>query len=161
MIDLIVDYANEQSAVEITPALLDRMKEAAASVLQNEGLSGAFEISLTIADKPAIKELNAVHRGMDKVTDVLSFPLGENGEYPKNYDTGAALLGDIVICAERAVEQAAEYGHSVAREFGFLCAHSVLHLLGYDHVDDPEGAAVMELKQEKALAAIGLTRDKE
>ena len=65
MIDLIVDYANEQSAVEITPALLDRMKEAAASVLQNEGLSGAFEISLTIADKPAIKELNAAHRGMD------------------------------------------------------------------------------------------------
>ena len=161
MIDLIVDYANEQSAVEITPALLDRMKEAAASVLQNEGLSGAFEISLTIADKPAIKELNATHRGMDKVTDVLSFPLGENGEYPKNYDTGAALLGDIVICAERAVEQAAEYGHSVAREFGFLCAHSVLHLLGYDHVDDLEGAAVMESKQEKALAAIGLTRDKE
>lgn len=161
MIDLIVDYANEQSAVEITPALLDRMKEAAVSVLQNEGLSGAFEISLTIADKPAIKELNAAHRGMDKVTDVLSFPLGENGEYPKNYDTGAALLGDIVICAERAVEQAAEYGHSVTREFGFLCAHSVLHLLGYDHIDDPEGAAVMELKQKKALAAIGLTRDKE
>ena len=161
MIDLIVEYANEQTAVEITPALLESMKAAATSVLQNEKLNGTFEISLTVTDKPAIRELNATHRGIDKVTDVLSFPLGENGVYPQNYDTGAVLLGDIVICAERAAEQAREYGHSAAREFGFLCAHSVLHLLGYDHVDDPAGAAEMEAKQEAALAAIGLTRDKE
>ena len=158
MTEVLFDYSNEQSAVKISEALLQTMRESAHSVLCGEKMSGKFEISLSIVDKPYIRALNQAHRGMDKVTDVLSFPLGENGNYPENRDTGAWLLGDIVICAERAVEQAEEYGHSVRREFGFLCAHSVLHLLGYDHVDNVREAALMEQKQEQALAAIGLAR---
>ena len=160
MIEVLLDYANEQSAVEIPPALVDVMRESACSVLKNEQASGKYAISLSIVDKPAIQVLNKQHRNIDKVTDVLSFPLGENGDYPTDYATGAVLLGDIVICAERAVEQAEAYGHSIHREFGFLCAHSVLHLLGYDHVESAEEAALMEQKQEQALADIGLRRVK-
>ncbi|MBR2591084.1 MAG: rRNA maturation RNase YbeY [Clostridia bacterium] len=158
MTEVLLGYINEQSAVDISDELVETMRASAHSVLCGENLSGKFEISLSIVDKPSIRALNAAHRGIDKPTDVLSFPLGEGGAYPQNYDTGAVLLGDIVICAERAVEQAEEYGHSVRREFGFLCAHSVLHLLGYDHVESAQEAAVMEQKQEAALAAIGLQR---
>ena len=98
-------------------------------------------------------------RDKDSVTDVLSFPLGEAGALERHPVTGTVLLGDIVFCAPRAVEQAEEYGHSVQREFGFLCAHSVLHLLGYDHVGSAEEAAVMEMKQHEALESIGLLRE--
>lgn len=159
MIEIFFDYANEQQAVEISKQLLETMRACAASVLQNEGLSGCFEISLSIVDKQTIRELNATHRSIDKVTDVLSFPLGQNGDFPENPGRQSLLLGDIVICAERAVEQAQEYGHSVAREFGFLCAHSVLHLLGYDHEGSEGEAAVMEGKQKQALEDIGLFRE--
>ena len=158
MIEVTFDFANDQEAVDISAALLEKMRAAACAVLENEDLQGHFEISLTILDKPAMQALNALHRNIDKVTDVLSFPLSEDGNFPLNNDTGAFLLGDIVICAERAVEQAAEYGHGVEREFGFLCAHSVLHLLGYDHVGSEEAAAVMEAKQEQALNDVGLLR---
>ena len=158
MTEVRFDYANEQEAVAIEAALLETMQAAACAVLTNENLEGCFEISLTIVDKPAMQALNALHRKIDKVTDVLSFPLAEDGDFPINNDSGAFLLGDIVICAERAVEQAEEYGHGVAREFGFLCAHSVLHLLGYDHVDSEQEAAVMEAKQEQALNDVGLLR---
>lgn len=158
MTEILIDYSNEQSDIEITENLLSVMQSAALSVLKNEGLEGKYEISLTIADEPSIKQLNFTHRGIDSVTDVLSFPLSDSGEYDENFDTGALLLGDIVICAKRALEQAEEYGHSVEREFGFLCAHSVLHLLGYDHVGDKEQAEIMENKQRQALDAIGLKR---
>ena len=159
MIEVIFDYSNEQEDVAVPDTLVQTMRRAAASVLKNEGLSGTFEISLTIADKPSIKALNADYRGIDSVTDVLSFPLSDTGDYPENPANGARLLGDIVICAARAEEQAAQFGHSVERECGFLCAHSVLHLLGYDHVHSEAEAAVMEAKQEKALQDIGLVRN--
>ena len=105
----------------------------------------------------AIKELNSQYRNIDKETDVLSFPLGENGEYDTNLDTGAKLLGDIVISVEKAIEQADTYNHSLQREIGFLTVHSMLHLLGYDHMT-PEEASVMEKKQAAALDALGITR---
>ena len=159
MIEVVFDFANAQESVAITERLLGIMRRAAQSVLENEGMRGAFEISLSLVDKPAIRSANAQYRGIDRVTDVLSFPLGENGEYPVNPATGAFMLGDIVICAEKAVEQAAEYGHSEQREFGFLCAHSVLHLIGYDHVESEAQGAQMFAKQEAALKNIGLTRE--
>ena len=161
MSEVILVFANEQAAVPIAPELVEQMKAAIGSVLEKEHLEGSFEVSLSIVDKPAMRQLNALHREIDWVTDVLSFPLGEGGNFEVNYATGAKLLGDIVICAPVAVEQAKDYGHSRAREFAFLCAHSTLHLLGYDHVNDAVEAAQMEQKQEAALAAIGLTRDNE
>ena len=158
MITVVFDYSNEQDSVEISDELIGLCNKACVSVLKNEGMEGEFEISLTVTDKQSIKEINSSYRGIDKVTDVLSFPMSDCGEYPENYDTGALVLGDIIICAERALEQAEEYGHSPEREFGFLCAHSLLHLLGYDHVNGEEEAKVMESKQAKALSDINLNR---
>ena len=93
------------------------------------------------------------------MTDVLSFPLGENGSFDKNEDTGAYMLGDIVISVEKAVSQAQLYGHSFQREMGFLTVHSMLHLLGYDHEAGGLEAAKMREKEEMILARLGLTRD--
>ena len=158
MIDLLLDYTSEQSDFEIDEKMISLLKSAAVSVLKNENLSGKFEISLTFCSEEEIKQLNSAHRGINKVTDVLSFPMGEGGEYPENLSSGALILGDIVICAKRAVEQAKEYGHSIEREFAFLCAHSVLHLLGYDHMEENE-AKEMEALQEKALEDINIRRE--
>lgn len=157
MIDLILDYTNEQTDFEIDDKMINLLKSAAESVLKNEGLSGKFEISLTFCSQERIKELNCAHRGIDRVTDVLSFPLGEGGDYPENFSTGALVLGDIVICAKRAEEQAKEYAHSIQREFAFLCAHSVLHLLGYDHIEEEEEKEMNE-RQQKALEDINIRR---
>ena len=107
---------------------------------------------------------------MDRVTDVLSFPMHEYdtpGDFdeldPDGFDdfdpeTGNLLLGDIVLCIPRVKSQAEEYGHSTLREFAFLIAHSALHLIGYDHMD-PEGEQEMQEKQKAALDGLGITRD--
>lgn len=126
------------------------------------------EINLTIVDNEGIHALNRQFRDIDRPTDVLSFPLVEYDE-PGNFDvlenqddcfnpdTGELLLGDIVISAEKVLEQAEEYGHSVLREFCFLIVHSMLHLSGYDHMEDDE-RAVMEDMQRKILDSAGITR---
>ena len=106
-----------------------------------------------------IRELNREHRGKDIETDVLSFPMGENGVYDIDPDTGAQVLGDIVISVEKAVSQAELYGHTLQREIGFLTVHSMLHLLGYDHEAGGLAAALMREKEEEVLDSLGLTRD--
>ena len=103
------------------------------AVLINEGFEGSAEISVKFVNDDEIHELNREYRNVDRSTDVLSFPLGENGVYDINNDTGAKMLGDIVISIDHAVMQAEQYGHSLEREIGFLTVHSMLHLLGYDH----------------------------
>ncbi len=90
---------------------------------------------------------------------MLSFPMGENGVYDVNLETGASVLGDIVISVEKAVEQAELYGHTLQREIGFLTVHSMLHLLGYDHEAGGLAAALMREKEEEVLERLGLTRD--
>ena len=115
--------------------------------------------------------MNREHRDTDRVTDVLSFPMLDYEEGPADFsvvegmelmyedpETGAIMLGDIVINLDRVREQAESYGHSELREFAFLVAHSMLHLCGYDHMT-PEEAAVMEEKQDQVLRAIGITRE--
>ena len=103
--------------------------------------------------------IHNLHRNIDRETDVLSFPLGENGEFDINPSSGAKLLGDIVISAEKALEQAKLYNHSVQREIGFLTVHSMLHLLGYDHELGGIEEVHMREKEEKILTKIGLKRD--
>lgn len=98
-------------------------------------------------------------RDKDKSTDVLSFPLGEDGVYDINQETGALLLGDVVISMETAVKQAKTYGHSLEREVGFLTVHSMLHLLGYDHETSALDAAKMREKEEAILGELGISRD--
>ena len=105
-----------------------------------------------------IQKLNSQYRNKDMPTDVLSFPLGEGGVYDHNQDTGAALLGDIVISMERAMEQAELYGQPLQREGAFLTVHSMLHLLGYDHEVGGLEAVKMREKEEAVLIQLGLPR---
>lgn len=149
-------------------------KQVIRQVLTSEKCPYEAEVNLTFVDNEEIHRLNREFRQIDRATDVLSFPMTD-WESPADYscledeeasadsfnpETGELLLGDIVISVERAAEQAKEYGHSLKREIAFLIAHSMLHLLGYDHMV-PEEEAVMEGKQEAALQALGITRDLE
>ena len=111
-------------------------------------------------DDEQIKELNSQFRNIDSSTDVLSFPLGENGIYDTNHVTGAKQLGDIVISLEHAVAQGELYGHGLEREMAFLTVHSMLHLLGYDHVNGGIEQAIMREKEEKILTQLGLAVNK-
>ena len=136
-----------------------------SQVLEEEGCPYEAEVNLLLTSNEEIHRMNREYRDVDRPTDVLSFPMlefDENGEcYDAEYemDGDFVILGDIVISLERAMEQALEYGHSFRREVAFLTAHSMLHLLGYDHVDDPEGERIMREKQNKVLNSLGITRD--
>jgi probable rRNA maturation factor len=125
--------------------------------LKYENVSDNTEVSLTIVDNEEIRKLNKKYRAIDRATDVLSFPLYDFKVEKLPTDGSKIYLGDIIISAEKAAEQASEYGHSFERELGFLTAHSMLHLLGYDHiVEDEEN--IMFAKQEEILKLIGLSR---
>ena len=128
-----------------------------SEALKYEGVSDNTEISVTIVDNEEIRKINNKFRNIDRATDVLSFPLidFDNEDLPN--DGSKIYLGDIIISIERAKEQANEYGHSLDREVGFLTAHSMLHLLGYDHMV-PEEEKVMFAKQEEILSNLGLKR---
>lgn len=129
-----------------------------------------FEVNVTFTDNEGIRQINREFRELDMPTDVLSFPMvsyerpgdfsGLEQDSASNFhpETGELLLGDIVISLERAREQAQEYGHSLQREICFLAAHSMLHLFGYDHMEEQE-RIVMEQKQENVLQSLGITRD--
>ncbi len=147
-------YFENETDFEIENAVYDNMKRVIEKTLEGEFENKSFEVSVTIVSDTAIKELNASYRGKDAVTDVLSFPLDE-------FQKSESLipLGDIVICLSRAKEQAIEFGHSLMRELCFLTAHSMLHLLGYDHENGDEERLVMEQKQEEILTSLNITRD--
>jgi probable rRNA maturation factor len=150
------------------------IKEVADKVI-NEALdyeNCPYEVTVDvlITDNEGIHEMNREHRGIDRPTDVLSFP-NVDYESPADFsgledreedyfdpESGELCLGDIVISIDKVFEQAKEYGHSPMREYAFLIAHSMLHLLGYDHME-PSEAAVMEAKQEEILTRLGITRN--
>lgn len=113
-----------------------------------------------IVNDEIIKEMNRDYRNIDASTDVLSFPLGADGEYDTNPENGALMLGDIVISYEHALAQAELYGHSFERELAFLTVHSMLHLLGYDHVNGGLEQTIMREKEEAILELLGLAINK-
>ena len=149
---------NSQKAVKVPSGLRILIRRACNAVLEYEHFEAPAEISVTFVDNNRIHELNKEYRDKDSATDVLSFPLGENGEYDIDEDNGCKLLGDIVISVERAIEQAQMYGHSLRREIGFLTVHSMLHLLGYDHEGSNLEALRMREKEEAVLTQLGLPR---
>lgn len=153
-----VYITNQQKAVKVPSGLRILIRRSCHAVLQAEHFEGPAEISVTFVDDAEIRRLNLQYREKDQATDVLSFPLGQNGKYDVNQETGAAMLGDIVISMERAVEQAALYGHSLQREVAFLTVHSMFHLLGYDHEAGGLAAVRMREKEEAALIQLGLPR---
>ena len=133
--------------------------KVAAHILETEHCPYDVCVNLVITDNEEIKRVNTEFRSIGAPTDVLSFPLGENGVYDVNLDTGAKLLGDIVISMEKAMEQAELYNHPLQREIGFLTVHSMLHLLGYDHENGGIEAVHMREKEETVLTQIGWKRD--
>lgn len=150
-----VVITNNQKAVKIPTGMRMLVRRTCNAVLRMEDFKGSAEISVTFVDNAGIKELNAQYRDKNIETDVLSFPMGENGVWDKNPETGAFVLGDVVISMEKAVEQAKIYGHSLQREVGYLTAHSVLHLLGYDHME-PLDRVHMREKEELVMNQLGL-----
>ncbi len=136
------------------------IRKACNATLGYENFEGSSEIDVTIVNDETIKEMNREHRNIDSSTDVLSFPLGEDGVYDKNPATDAFMLGDIVISFEHAEKQANLYGHSLEREVAFLTVHSMLHLLGYDHVNGGLEQATMREKEEAILDLLGLAVNK-
>ncbi|MCI9136215.1 MAG: rRNA maturation RNase YbeY [Lachnospiraceae bacterium] len=143
-------------------------EEVTAAALETEGFPFEAEVGLLIVSLEEIQEINREHRQIDAPTDVLSFPM-INYETPGDFtaieqeednfnpDTKEALLGDIVLCIDKVREQAEQFGHSEKREYAFLILHSVLHLLGYDHMTKEE-SAVMEEKQRTILNQMGILR---
>lgn len=151
--------SNEQDKVAVPEDAEKLIEMCAVGALKEEGIEDDAELSVTLTDNENIRALNNEHRGIDRATDVLSFPLGDENGFDTDPETGAILLGDIVISMERAKEQAEEYGHSFRREFAFLLTHSLFHLLGYDHVNSEEEERIMFGKQEKVLEKLGITRE--
>lgn len=154
-----VYITNRQKEVKIPTGTRLLIRRCCHAVLETEGMIGVAEVSVSFLNNKQIRELNMEYRNLDKETDVLSFPMGENGVYDTNQETGAKILGDIAISVEKATEQAAIYGHSFSREIGFLTVHSMLHLLGYDHEANGIDAMKMREKEEEVLTKLGLQRD--
>ena len=151
-------FMNDQEAKEITYKLKLLMRRAVEATLDYEGFANDAQVSITFTDNEGIRKLNEQYRGIDRETDVLSFPLTdfEGGDEPP-VDEPERMLGDIVISLEKAAAQAEEFGHSFEREAAFLCVHSMLHLLGYDHVDDEAREADMRYRQTEILSDMGLS----
>ena len=150
-------FVNSQRKHLLPDGIKDKIREAFDSVLKNEGVSDDAEITVTFVGDRKIRELNRQFRNIDRSTDVLSFPLGENGVYDTDPETERLMLGDVVISLEHAFSQAKEFGHSADREIVYLSVHSMLHLLGYDHME-PTEASVMREQEEKTMTEIGLER---
>lgn len=160
---------NEQDKVVISDEVKKIIDSVVTECLKQEEFNLGVEVSVLFVDNEEIRRINEEYREIDSVTDVLSFPMVDfslcrnidelmSNDINVDMDTQLIVLGDIIISAEKALEQAQEYGHSVEREFGFLTAHSVFHLLGYDHMTD-EDSKIMRAKEESALAALGLNRE--
>ena len=151
-----VIITNKQKDIKIPTGLRMLIRRCCNAVLRMEKFEGSVEVSVTFVNNEQIKEYNAQYRNKNIETDVLSFPMGENGVYDVNPETGAKILGDIVISIEKAQEQAKAYGHSLQREVGFLTAHSMLHLLGYDHENNNLERVRMREKEELVMEQLGL-----
>jgi len=139
--DILID--NRQDKVKLDEDIIPLIEEAVEAVLKLEGKSLGYEISISFVDNEEIRELNRIYRNVDKETDVLSFPMGEDF-------IQVNMLGDIVISLEKALEQSVEYGHSLKREIIYLIVHSMFHLLGYDHMTEDE-KEIMRRKEKEVM----------
>ncbi len=152
-----VIISNEQEKEPFYRETQNLLKYVIREALYMLGINCSTEVSVTLTDDEAIHKLNLTHRGVDRPTDVLSFPQYSEEEIDSFDKNDIAALGDIVISAERARAQSVEYGHSYTREMAFLAVHSVLHLIGYDHVTKDEEKVMCEM-QKHILDTLGITR---
>ncbi len=163
-------YVENETGVEFDFSVEDTVRDVMEEVLDSENCPYESEINVLLTDNEGIHQFNMQYREIDRPTDVLSFPnlsFGKPADFESaseneadcfNPETGELVLGDIIISVDKVKEQAANYGHSEKREFAFLMAHSMLHLCGYDHMEEAE-AKQMEIKQEDVLKKLGITRE--
>ncbi|HCC00683.1 MAG TPA: rRNA maturation RNase YbeY [Ruminococcaceae bacterium] len=150
---------NRQKTVKIPSGLRLLVRRCCNATLVYEHFHGDAEVNVTFVNDAQIKELNAQYRDKNVPTDVLSFPMGEDGKFDINPDTGAFVLGDVVISLETAVVQAKKYDHSLQQEVAFLTVHSMLHIMGYDHVNGGIEAMHMHEHEAAVMKALGFTYD--
>ncbi|MEE1027559.1 MAG: rRNA maturation RNase YbeY [Agathobacter sp.] len=162
-------YLEEEVKVEFEFDYKELADKVINYCMESQNFPYEAEINLTLTDNEGIHIINKEYRQIDRPTDVLSFPmlsyekagdfsfLSEENECDFNPDTGEVILGDIIISVDKVKEQAGEYGHSESREFAFLITHSMLHLFGYDHIEE-EDAKIMEPLQEKILNELNIYR---
>lgn len=155
-----VNIVSKQKKVKLPTGTRLLIRKACIATLKLEGFEDSAEVDVTLVNDDEIKEMNEKFRNIDTATDVLSFPLGSDGAFDTNPETGAKMLGDIVISVDHAVSQAELYGHGIEREMAFLTVHSMLHLLGYDHENGGLEQTVMREKEENVLSALGLAINK-
>ena len=144
------------------PAVASIIRKCIRQSLEAQGVTACCEINVLVTHDAGIRAINAASRNIDKATDVLSFPMFsfEAGALPEDWEpyadpeTGLCPLGDMAISLERAIAQAKEFGHTSRREIGYLTIHSVLHLLGYDHLDEGPQKAAMRAREELIAAKI-------
>lgn len=160
---IIVRYANRRDK---NPALTVYLSHCIKAALEAEGVNVPCEINVLVTDDEGIRAINRAMRNIDSATDVLSFPMFQftPGAFPQDVredidpQTGLLPLGDMAISLERAKEQAERFGNTVRREVGYLTIHSVLHLLGYDHMDEGEQKRQMRTREELIAASLGIQR---
>jgi len=166
--NIIVEIDNRQDKIEITQNIEKIILDCINRALDLEGFNSKLLISIILVDNDTIRDINLQYRDIDRVTDVLSFPMldieaGHRDLDPDDFvsdidpESGAIILGDIILALEKAKEQAEEYGHSFQRELGFLVVHGVLHLLGYDHMEERD-RELMRSREEIILEAVNLHR---
>ena len=153
----------EEYESDIDSALQKTLSDIIVYAMKTEHFTGDYEVSLSVVSADQIRELNANFRQIDRITDVLSFPMYEREELDeieekKEYEDYEVNIGDIVLCYERAVEQAKEYGHSLKREICYLVTHSIFHLLGYDHMEEEE-KQMMRTREEQVLSHFHILRE--
>ena len=139
----------------------ETIKTAVGAVFADKELPEELDVNVLIVDEAEMQEINRENRGIDSPTDVLSFPyydFEEPGVFEGEvYEDEENILGDIIICAQRVISQAAEYGHSQRRELAFLIVHSMLHLTGYDHMEESDGD-IMRAEEKRMMEIIGISR---
>ncbi|KXO17160.1 translation metalloprotein YbeY [Clostridiales bacterium KA00134] len=146
-----IDYSNRQDYLDIDENTLSFVEAVVRETLEEEDIKSSAYVSISFVGDEEIKTLNRDYRNVDDVTDVLSFPIDEF------FDSNTRILGDVVINVKRLMSQAEEFGHSYERELGYLTCHSILHLLGYDHIDD-EDKKIMRDKEDAIMHSLDLTR---
>lgn len=153
----------EEYESDIDSALQKTLSDIIVYAMKTEHFTGDYEVSLSVVSADQIRELNADFRQIDRITDVLSFPMYEREELDeieenREYEDYEVNIGDIVLCYDRAAEQAEEYGHSLKREICYLVTHSIFHLLGYDHMEEEE-KQIMRTREEQVLSHFHILRE--
>lgn len=153
---LIINFSNRQRKTILPDNTEALVRDAVNASLITEDFHDDAEVNITFVSDAKIKDINREFRNINSSTDVLSFPMGFEGEYDVNPENGCLMLGDVIISIDHALAQAELFGHGIDREIAYLTVHSMFHLLGYDHIDEADEKKLMRGKEEQALSKIGL-----